>query len=120
MERAFCSQIAYLAGCRMGIGHSVAAHAGQVLCTGGQVELPFCRLRDCAVGSSVVRRAALPKLVPAQNPQAGNLEGSNLPRIDGNCYSAPCPVVSREDLNCSYQRYEERRVGKECRSRWSP
>ena len=29
-------------------------------------------------------------------------------------------VATRDDLSTAYTRSEERRVGKECRSRWSP
>src|SRR3712207_8439185 len=36
----------------------------------------------------------------------------------GLCVPPPC--VCRKLLRCFYPRSEERRVGKECRSRWSP
>jgi hypothetical protein len=49
-----------------------------VLRAGGEVEFSFLGLRDCAAGIAAVCGAALPKLVSAQNSEAGELEGQEL------------------------------------------
>src|SRR6266851_695545 len=54
--------------------------------------------------------AAAPRPRPSPSPSASS--ASNAP--------APCLSSTRWTLSSSPQRSEERRVGKECRSRWSP
>src|ERR1039457_7728142 len=50
----------------------------------------------------------------------GCVEGTSLPWIQRTCVSGEPKGAFPRSSQLSFNRSEERRVGKECRSRWSP
>src|SRR2546425_11424538 len=76
--------------------------------------------------TTMVRRPRLPVLVAAT---AGVLAlvlptgGPANAQTGGKCLAGKLRAIGKKErglLNCEAKRSEERRVGKECRSRWSP
>src|SRR5690348_10477083 len=55
-----------------------------------------------------------------KNASLGTMVGAGLPVPPGFAVSADCYRKALADNGLTGQRSEERRVGKECRSRWSP
>ena len=77
---------------------------------------PFERLAD----PEGRRRSADPKLTANGAVRAGRANARVLDRISVEYYGVDTPIGQVGTIASPDARSEERRVGKECRSRWSP
>src|SRR2546422_4539428 len=75
----------------------------------------YCCARTGAGASRATAAASA-----AQELIALNLRISVLPGVEANRNGGPTVDVERSRSSAAEKRSEERRVGKECRSRWSP
>ena len=85
VECEVCATLHPVAGRGMGAGPAVDTDAGALLQPRGQVELSLSGLPADAAGTAVVRGAALLQLVPAQNSEAGKLEGTHVRAVVFSC-----------------------------------
>src|SRR5205085_8102109 len=75
-------------------------------------------IRDLTVTG--VQTCALPILSPLPRPRTSSPSKSTLPEVGSISRKMQRPTVVFPDPDSPTRRSEERRVGKECRSRWPP
>src|SRR5581483_12405246 len=94
--------------------HAAAMARRRLPARGTRRRAPRAVAAQAAQQSHVAGRALLVALVPA---------GANPPRrlaLSRAVYGRPRPCADGDPRQAAQERSEERRVGKECRSRWSP
>src|SRR5256885_17266910 len=91
-------------------GALVAACAMAVACGGSDSSLTGTATAPAPVVAAQSQSARQGALLQYRIVNAGG----------GTVTYKPCVVAAQQLLNAGWKRSEERRVGKECRSRWSP